>query len=82
MGRKVTVTDKEDLKEYVRKANRIWDGKQGLGHNQAKSMGIDTENDMDYVIIRDDGWSIACAERNFDSCHELWKDEWREIVTH
>lgn len=62
------------------KVKRIWDGQEGISPNQAFNKGIKMES-MDYIFIRDDGWSIATNVDHFITCNELWKKEWVEIYS-
>lgn len=61
---------------------RIWDElkKEGLGKNQLHKSHLELD-DIEYIFIRDDGWSIGCSEQGYASCNGLWPDDWKVIYS-
>jgi len=56
---------------------RMWDGEEGIGMEQARRENL--LRDCTYILQRNDGWSIACSKDDFDSCWELWKNQWAAV---
>ena len=59
--------------------NRVWDGQEGVSLERAGYLNI--LDDVEYILIRDDGWAIACSEDDLESCIELWEGQWSHKYT-
>lgn len=68
---------KEQFEQELLTVHRIWDGSQGLTRKQASQKKL---NPLSHIFIRDDGWKIACERFTYESCYNLWPDEWEEIL--
>jgi hypothetical protein len=70
----------KEFTEKLKNTRRFWDHKkkEGLASNQLSRAGLFL-GDMDYIFVRNDGWSIACSKAAYHSCHNLWKEEWETV---
>lgn len=60
---------------------RVWDNieKKGIDLERIHKSSVDIDS-LEYIMIRRDGWSIACTRGGFAECHDLWPKEWDQII--
>lgn len=49
-------------------------------HDQACGVVPKADHKIDWVFVRNDGWSIGCSDEGFLSCKALWADQWVEVI--
>jgi len=75
---------KERFEDILSRAKRIWDdeAKLGISKSEALDIGIlPAVREGGYVLIRYDGWSLACRKDAFEEAYHLYPDAWQNIYT-
>lgn len=62
----------------LQSATRFYTKGIGVALNQMSRHQI-TFDDMDYVFVRNDNWSVACGQSDYHEVHKLWAGDWKAI---
>ena len=66
----------EDWLQKLSGMTRLWHDDYGYCAIEIvrKSMRI-----PDYILVRDDGWSMGCYKEEFDKAFKVWEKDWVAI---
>lgn len=76
-----TVPNKQFNHQHGPRLNRIWDhvNEVGLAVSRVDEAPFSI-NDVAFIFVRDDGWSIGATPQGYSSAYDLWAEDWVEII--